>query len=191
MKYKIVSHTKAFVELFWKIKDWKYLALYRVFVATIIFLTICIIKKAPVGFIIATIFVSIAAFMFPAIIIIDRCKIAAIRLGEKYKMDNGICEISLYPDYMEVSDADTINYKAEYQSITNYYKLKHYYFFLIVTDEVIPVFIERNILTHEQQEELEAIVWEKAAQQKEQSVKTIKEKFAFYKISPEGDMYGV
>ena len=56
---------------------------------------------------------------------------------------------------------------------------------------MIPVFIERNILTHEQQEELEAIVWEKAAQQKEQSVKTIKEKFAFYKISPEGDMYGV
>ena len=119
MKYKIVSHTKAFVELFWKIKDWQYLALYRVFAATTIFLTICIIKKAPVGFIIATIFDSIAAFMLPAIIIIDRCKIAAIRLGEKYKMDNGICEISLYPDHMEVSDADTINYKAEYQSITN------------------------------------------------------------------------
>lgn len=191
MKYKIVSHTRAFVELFWKIKDWQYLALYRVFAATIIFLIMCVIKKVQIGFLITAVIISIAAFMLPVIIMIDRCKIAAIRLCKKYKMENGTCEIYFYSDCVEILDADATNYKAEYQSIINYYKLKHYYFLLIITDKVIPVFIEKEALTHEQKEELEAIVWKKAAQLKKQSVKTIKEKYAFYQISPEGDMYGV
>lgn len=78
-----------------------------------------------------------------------------------------------------------------YESISNYYKLKHYYFFLIITNEVIPIFVDKKSLTNEEMEKLELLVQQKMPQLKNQTAKTIKQRFAFYNLHSQGDLYGM
>ena len=39
-----------------------------------------------------------------------------------------------------------------------YYKLKHYYFFLIITNEVIPIFVDKKSLTNEEMQKLDKVI---------------------------------
>ena len=125
-----IYQTRAFVELFYKVKDFRYMALYRV-------------------------------------------------LCKKYKMENEFGKVNFLPNSVEINDFYVESRIVGYESISNYYKLKHYYFFLIITNEVIPIFVDKKSLTNEEMEKLELLVQQKMPQLKNQTAKTIKQRFAF------------
>ena len=100
-------------------------------------------------------------------------------------------KVNFLPDSVEINDFDVESRIVGYESISNYYKLKHYYFFLIITDEVIPIFVDKKSLTNEEMEKLELLVQQKMPQLKNQTAKTIKQRFAFYNLHSQGDLYGM
>ena len=109
----------------------------------------------------------------------------------QYKMENEFGKVNFLPDSVEINDFDVESRIVGYESISNYYKLKHYYFFLIITNEVIPIFVDKKSLTNEEMEKLELLVQQKMPQLKNQTAKTIKQRFAFYNLHSQGDLYGM
>ena len=114
-----------------------------------------------------------------------------MRLCKKYKMENEFGKVNFLPNSVEINDFDVESRIVGYESISNYYKLKHYYFFLIITNEVIPIFVDKKSLTNEEMEKLELLVQQKMPQLKNQTAKTIKQRFAFYNLHSQGDLYGM
>ena len=163
------------MELFYRVRDFRYMALYRVFVVAILFLFTCMLRVKSTELMIQNMCVVVAAFIAPTWLIVHNCRIAAMRLCKKYKMENEFGKVNFLPDSVEI----------------NYYKLKHYYFFLIITNEVIPIFVDKKSLTNEEMEKLELLVQQKMPQLKNQTAKTIKQRFAFYNLHSQGDLYGM
>ena len=62
---------------------------------------------------------------------------------------------------------------------------------MIITNEVIPIFVDKKSLTNEEMEKLELLVQQKMPQLKNQTAKTIKQRFAFYNLHSQGDLYGM
>ena len=186
------------MELFYRVKDFRYMALYRVFVVAILFLFTCMLRVKSTELMIQNMCVAVAAFiallgmiaMIP-LWIVHNCRIAAMRLCKKYKMENEFGKVNFLPDSVEINDFDVESRIVGYESISNYYKLKHYYFFLIITNEVIPIFVDKKSLTNEEMEKLELLVQQKMPQLKNQTAKTIKQRFAFYNLHSQGDLYGM
>ena len=159
------------MELFYRVRDFRYMALYRVFVVAILFLFTCMLRVKSTE-----------------LMIQNMC---AMRLCKKYKMENEFGKVNFLPDSVEINDFDVESRIVGYESISNYYKLKHYYFFLIITNEVIPIFVDKKSLTNEEMEKLELLVQQKMPQLKNQTAKTIKQRFAFYNLHSQGDLYGM
>ena len=80
--------TRAFVELFYKVKDFRYMALYRVFVVAILFLFTCMLRVKSTELMIQNMCVAVVAFIAPTWLSVHNCRIAAMRLCKKYKMEN-------------------------------------------------------------------------------------------------------
>lgn len=80
---------------------------------------------------------------------------------------------------------------TDYHNVINFYKLKDYYFLLIITEQTIPVFIERQEMSVEQEDKLNAFMAQKAPHLQYQKIKTVKENFDFYNLDLEGDLYGI
>ena len=175
------------------------MALYRVFVVAILFLFTCMLRVKSTELMIqnmcvavaSDIWLCIAAFIAPTWLIVHNCRIAAMRLCKKYKMENEFGKVNFLPDSVEINDFYVESRIVGYESISNYYKLKHYYFFLIITNEVIPIFVDKKSLTNEEMEKLELLVQQKMPQLKNQTAKTIKQRFAFYNLHSQGDLYGM
>ena len=128
---KNIYRTRAFVELFYRVKDFRYMALYRVFVVAILFLFTCMLRVKSTELMIQNMCVAVAAFIAPTWLIVHNCRIAAMRLCKKYKMENEFGKVNFLPDSVEINDFYVESRIVGYESISNYYKLKHYYFFLI------------------------------------------------------------
>ncbi|EEG95808.1 hypothetical protein ROSEINA2194_00332 [Roseburia inulinivorans DSM 16841] len=56
---------------------------------------------------------------------------------------------------------------------------------------MIPIFVDKKSLTNEEMEKLELLVQQKMPQLKNQTAKTIKQRFAFYNLHSQGDLYGM
>ena len=188
---KNIYRTRAFVELFYRVRDFRYMALYRVFVVAILLLFTCMLRMKSTELMIQNMCVAMVAFIAPTWLIVHNCRIAAMRLCKKYKMENEFGKVNFLPDSVEINDFDVESRIVGYESISNYYKLKHYYFFLIITNEVIPIFVDKKSLTNEEMEKLELLVQQKMPQLKNQTAKTIKQRFAFYNLHSQGDLYGM
>mgnify|MGYP006988355263 CR=1 FL=1 len=129
------------MELFYRVRDFRYMALYRVFVVAILFLFTCMLRVKSTELMIQNMCVAVAAFIddTPGISISElrsKCR--------KYKMENEFGKVNFLPDSVEINDFDVESRIVGYESISNYYKLKHYYFFLIITNEVIPILSIKN-----------------------------------------------
>lgn len=85
---KNIYRTRAFVELFYRVRDFRYMALYRVFVVAILFLFTCMLRVKSTELMIQNMCVVVAAFIAPTWLIVHNCRIAAMRLCKKYKMEN-------------------------------------------------------------------------------------------------------
>lgn len=136
------------MELFYRVRDFRYMALYRVFVVAILFLFTCMLRVKSTELMIQNMCVVVAAFIAPTWLIVHNCRIAAMRLCKKYKMENEFGKVNFLPDSVEINDFYVESRIVGYESISNYYKLKHYYFFLIITNEVIPIFVDKKSLTN-------------------------------------------
>lgn len=84
-----IYQTRAFVELFYKVKDFRYMALYRVFVVAILFLFTCMLRVKSTELMIQNMCVAVAAFIAPTWLIVHNCRIAAMRLCKsiRWKMN--------------------------------------------------------------------------------------------------------
>ncbi len=94
-------------------------------------------------------------------------------------MENEFGKLNLLPDSVEINDFDVESRIVGYESISNYYKLKHYYFFLIITDEVIPIFVDKKTLTNEEMQKLELLVATENATVEESDCKNDKTEICF------------
>ena len=120
------------MELFYRVRDFRYMALYRVFVVAILFLFTCMLRVKSTELMIQNMCVVVAAFIAPTWLIVHNCRIAAMRLCKKYKMENEFGKVNFLPNSVEINDFYVESRIVGYESISNYYKLKHYYFFLII-----------------------------------------------------------
>ena len=62
---KNIYRTRAFVELFYRVRDFRYMALYRVFVVAILFLFTCMLRVKSTELMIQNMCVVVAAFIAP------------------------------------------------------------------------------------------------------------------------------
>ena len=94
------------------------------------FLFTCMLRVKSTELMIQNMCVVVAAFIAPTWLIVHNCRIAAMRLCKKYKMENEFGKSKFFlPDSVEINDFDVESRIVGYESISNYYKLKHYYFF--------------------------------------------------------------
>ncbi len=182
MKFKIIINYKSVRECYMAINPMIRKILYS-FIGTSLAMSIVFYCFHQIVF--------SAAFIAPTWLIVHNCRIAAMRLCKKYKMENEFGKVNFLPDSVEINDFYVESRIVGYESISNYYKLKHYYFFLIITNEVIPIFVDKKSLTNEEMEKLELLVQQKMPQLKNQTAKTIKQRFAFYNLHSQGDLYGM
>ena len=97
---KNIYRTRAFVELFYRVRDFRYMALYRVFVVAILFLFTCMLRVKSTELMIQNMCVVVAAFIAQTWLIVHNCRIAAMRLCKKYKMENDLGLVII--DYLQL-----------------------------------------------------------------------------------------
>ena len=73
------------------------MALYRVFVVAILFLFTCMLRVKSTELMIQNMCVAVAAFIAPTWLIVHNCRIAAMRLCKKYKMENEFGKVNFLP----------------------------------------------------------------------------------------------
>ena len=88
------------MELFYRVRDFRYMALYRVFVVAILFLFTCMLRVKSTELMIQNMCVAVAAFIAPTWLIVHNCRIAAMRLCKKYKMENDLGLVII--DYLQL-----------------------------------------------------------------------------------------
>lgn len=116
---KNIYRTRAFVELFYRVRDFRYMALYRVFVVAILFLFTCMLRVKSTELMIQNMCVAVAAFIAPTWLIVHNCRIAAMRLCKKYKMENEFGKVNFLPDSVEINDFYVESRIVGYESISN------------------------------------------------------------------------
>lgn len=94
------------------------------------------------------------------------------------------------PDSVEINDFDVESRIVGYESISNYYKLKHYYFFLIITNEVIPI-LSIKIINEWRNGEIRTSGATENATVEESDCKNDKTEICFYNLHSQGDLYGM
>ena len=63
--------------------------------------------------------VAVVAFIAPTWLIVHNCRIAAMRLCKKYKMENESGKVNFLPDSVEINDFDVESRIVGYESISN------------------------------------------------------------------------
>ena len=88
------------MELFYRVRDFRYMALYRVFVVAILLLFTCMLRMKSTELMIQNMCVAVVAFIAPTWLIVHNCRIAAMRLCKKYKMENDLGLVII--DYLQL-----------------------------------------------------------------------------------------
>ena len=192
MKQKNTFEGKAFLELYLKLKDIHYLLSYRVFLGVFMMFIVAVGSGMSVQMRVFVAGACVYTLCMPLYGAVIRCRSAALRWREEYDTSEETGTVCFTPENAVVTmPARKCEVTVDYQNVVNFYKLRHYYFLLIVTEETIPVFMERQAMSEEQEEKLNTFIMQKVPHLQYQSIKTIKENFDFYQLSLEGDLYGI
>ena len=192
MKLRNTIQTKAFLELYLKLKDVQDLLSYQFFFIFLFLFFIFLRCRMSVQMCIVAACCSACMLFVPFYSVVIKCRRISLRLREEYNTQEETSSVCFNTENaVLIIPGKKCEVTVDYQNIVNFYKLRHYYFLLIVTEQTIPVFMDREEMSGEQEDKLNTFIMQRAPHLQYQKRKTVKENFDFYKLNSEGDLYGI